>query len=499
MTIDEADEEALEKQLKEEFGYDEFLPGQARACHAIMQGRDTLLLMATGSGKSLCYQLPSFGRSGTTLVVSPLIALAEDQANILGGMGHSAITLNSTLTKKQVELAREVIQAGQAEFVFTTPERLQRTDICSVLNEVGVNLFAIDEAHCANQWGHDFRPDYLCLHHARRRLGSPPVIAMTATATPSLRHDLCESLRLVDPVVISTGVNRPNLRITVRQVSGDSAKIQALRILLLGGGSVRENFPAIVYCATRKTCESLCEEFTNSRFPVSYYHAGMKKADRLQAQENFMEGKPSLMFATNAFGLGIDKEDIRQIVHYDIPGSLDAYYQEIGRAGRDGETSSCTLLYDPEDVGLQKLFASGSLDATELMNAHNTLVQGLDELSEDDGESVRLSKLHSISPLSRRALREGLQLLAGAGLVSPAGRGRWTATLVDVGYPQMEQIAEAASRRAEDRQIAVRRMVDFASGNRCRWQTLRDHFEDQSSPQHQCLCDCCFAPTKLSA
>lgn len=414
----------LRSRLEQSFGFTRFRPGQTKACKAAMQGRDTLVLMPTGSGKSLCYQLPGLELEGVTVVVSPLISLAEDQAASLRDRGIEAVIFNSTKTAKQTKRFREDVRREKAEFVFTTPERLQQTDLCELLAEVGVDLFVVDEAHCVSQWGHDFRPDYLCLNLARVRLGNPPILAMTATASERTIDEIVSSLELKDPVIVSNGVHRANLQIAVVPCDNTSNKDELLRELLTRGDDLIANEPAIVYCSTIKDVERLKDQFSDLEAPVLAYHGRMKKADRLQSQNAFMDGPPAVMFATNAFGMGIDKADIRRVIHYSIPGSIEAYYQEIGRAGRDGKQAVCTLLYDPADTAVLKMFAGGHLDASQLATAHHCLRQGIQRWG-DENQSVSVKELKPISPLGRQTLVNCLQLLASRGVCAPAGRGRW--------------------------------------------------------------------------
>lgn len=484
----------LREQLKTRFGYAAFRPGQSEACAAAMEGRDTLVLMPTGSGKSLCYQLPGMELDGVTVVVSPLISLAEDQASHLREMGYHAAILNSSKTSSQIRQFRDEIRSGTAEFVFTTPERLQQTDLCDLLREVGVDVFVIDEAHCASQWGHDFRPDYLCLHHARSRLGNPPILALTATASPQTIDEIVHCLDLADPAIVSTGVQRPNLQLDVLLCCGSAEKEGQLRRLLIDESHLGANQPAIVYCATTKKCEELSDQLSDLPVPTLCYHGKQKKADRLASQTAFMTGPPAIMFATNAFGLGIDKPNIRRVIHYDVPGSLEAYYQEAGRAGRDGELAACTLLYDPEDIKLQKLFAGGCLDSSQLMTAHHTLVCGLERFA-DDNESVSLKEMKAVSPLGNQLLKQCLQQLSARRLVAPAGRGRWTCLVRDVDHAVMDRIAEDGRRRSEDRQIALQQMIRYAESNICRWSVLHEHFEAADTALTACHCDVCIADT----
>ncbi|TWU15654.1 ATP-dependent DNA helicase RecQ [Allorhodopirellula heiligendammensis] len=456
-----------------------------------MEGRDTLILMPTGSGKSLCYQLPGLELEGVTVVVSPLISLAEDQAASLRDNGIEAAIFNSSKSARQIQQFRDDLQSKKTEFVFTTPERLQQTDLCDLLGEIGVDFFVVDEAHCVSQWGHDFRPDYLCLQHARKRLGNPPLLAMTATASPAMIDDIVYSLGLDDPVIVSSGVFRPNLRLAVLPCSGVNEKDAKVRELLTADDSLIGNEPAIIYCNTTKEVDRLRDRFADMKMPVMGYHGKMKTADRLKSYQAFMDGPPGVMFATNAFGLGIDKADIRRVIHYSLPGSLEAYYQEVGRAGRDGKNANCTLLYDPADVDVLKMFAGGHLDSSQLNTAHHCLQQGIERWGSDDG-TVSLSELKKISALGRPTLTSCLQQLASRGFVSPAGRGRWRCVVDVIDHDVTDDLARQGQHRAENRQIAVRQMVNYAESRSCRWAALLDHFEDERTlGRTPCRCDIC--------
>ena len=464
-----------------------------------MDGRDTLVLMPTGSGKSLCYQLPGLELDGVTVVVSPLISLAEDQAASLQEIGIEAAILNSSRSAKQIKQFRQDLASGKTEFVFTTPERLQKTDLCELLREVGVDLLVVDEAHCVSQWGHDFRPDYLCLQHARQRLGNPPVLAMTATASERTVDEIVTSLRLSDPIVISRSTYRENLRLSIVRCEGESSKVDTIRRLLSSDDGLVSNEPAIIYCSTIKAVEELAAKFADHPTPVLRYHGRMRKRDRKDSQDAFKTGPPAIMFATNAFGLGIDKPDIRRVIHYNVPASLEAYYQEVGRAGRDGKNANCTLLFDPDDLGVLKMFAGGHLDSSQLATAHHCLIQGVERWASEDG-TVSLTDLKKLSPLGKQTLKNCLQQLASKGLVSPAGRGRWRCLVDQINHQVTDRIADEGRIRAEDRQITLQKMVQFTQEQTCRWQALTQHFDDDRVDDlTHCRCDVCDPNTTYVA
>jgi ATP-dependent DNA helicase RecQ len=334
------------------FGLSCFRPGQRDVVQALLDGKDCLCIMPTGGGKSLCFQLPALMRPGLTLVVSPLIALMKDQVDALAERGIAATFINSSLTGGEQRERMEAMAAGRYDLVYIAPERLRSTAFLEKVQQSQVHLLAVDEAHCISEWGHDFRPDYTKLGRFRERLGYPQTIGLTATATPKVRADIIQQLRLRQPAVFITGFARENLHFEVDHPSGSRDKFDRLLALLKetpGAG--------IIYGSTRKRCEELVGLLRESiERKVGLYHAGLEADARRRVQDDFMEDRVPIVVATNAFGMGIDKADLRFVVHYNLPGSLEAYYQEAGRAGRDGQPSRCTLLFSTEDRYIQEWF-----------------------------------------------------------------------------------------------------------------------------------------------
>ena len=338
------------------FGLSQFRPGQRDVIDAVIAGKDCMCIMPTGGGKSLCYQLPSVAREGTTIVVSPLIALMKDQVDSLAERNIPATLINSSISPADQWSRLQNMEDGKYNLVYIAPERLRSSAFMSAAAKTQIQLLAIDEAHCISQWGHDFRPDYARLGRLRKRLNNPQTIALTATATKTVREDICNVLDLHEPAVFVSGFARENLRLAVQRPDGNSVKDQRLVSFIKNTDGA-----GIVYAATRKNCEHIVELLKRDvKRRVEYYHAGLEPDERRTVQEEFMSGKIPIIVATNAFGMGVDKPDLRFVVHYNLPGSLEAYYQEAGRAGRDGKPSTCLMLFSFQDRFIQKFFIDNS-------------------------------------------------------------------------------------------------------------------------------------------
>ncbi len=468
------------------FGLDEFRPGQREAVAAALAGRDSLVVMPTGGGKSLCYQLPGIASEALTVVVSPLIALMADQYRRLVLGGHPAAMIASGMDAPQAARALSDVRGGRARIVLCSPERFASSSFLAALAERRIDLFAVDEAHCVSEWGHDFRPDYLRLRGVIDRLGSPPVMACTATATEQVAEEISARLGLRDPHVMRAGFDRPNLSFDVIQFEGAGSKARKQMLLALAL-SDPANRPAIVYCGTRRDVEEVTEQLRGQGLLAVGYHAGMQPDERASAQHRFMNGDAEVVVATNAFGMGVDKADVRAVVHWAIPKSVEAYYQEVGRGGRDGEPARAILLASRADLGRLINFIRG--DAVEA----DDVLAYVQRLKQACGSQTAVMD----PPRSDRD-RVSLGIAERAGLcrLEPAPGGRLHVAFAASPGPGREValICRAARDRAWQ---AYRAAESFSSASgECRRRTLLDHFGDRrpGAPSGRC-CDVCDPDT----
>lgn len=398
--------------LQRDFGYSQFRPGQERAVESVLEGRDTLVVLPTGGGKSLCFQVPALLLPGLTVVVSPLISLMKDQVDTLVGRGLPASFINSTLSAGEISHRLAAAQQGAVKLLYAAPERLETGRLLARLAAIGVSLLAVDEAHCISEWGHDFRPSYLRLSHVRVELGGPPTIALTATATPMVRRDIVEQLALRKPTTIVTGFDRKNLTYRVAPCRTNAEKDRYLVAALR-----RTEGPAVIYASTRRDVDRLSRMLQQSRVAALSYHAGLNDVQRRDVQDVFMGERANVMVATNAFGMGIDKPNVRLVIHYAMPGTIESYYQEAGRAGRDGAASDCVLLHAYPDRFTHEFFISSAYprrETIELIYRRLGSAGSRGDLLPADSES--LTALAGTKVKEREA-ESAVRILAHAGAV----------------------------------------------------------------------------------
>jgi ATP-dependent DNA helicase RecQ len=473
----------LRRTARTVFGWRDLRPPQLRAIRALMRGRDALVVLPTGAGKSAVYQLPATLLDGPTIVVSPLLALQQDQIaglNARGSHRTRAVRVSSAETPSQQQAALDAVANGEASLLFITPEQLAQPARLEQVRALRPALVAVDEAHCLSVWGLDFRPDYLTLGQAiadltpapsrwqrltRRRPRRPIVVALTATASPPVRDDIAGRLRLADPEIVITGLDRPNLHLAAVQCPTEEQRLRRLVALLAA-----EPGAGIVYAPTRRAAEEIAQHLVNAGHPAEYYHAGLAARVRERRHTEFLDGRTRVMVATSAFGMGIDKPDIRWVVHMALPDSPDSYLQEIGRAGRDGQPARTLLLFRPEDVALQRYFSGGTPVATEIRD----LVAVLRERPHTRAE------LRERSGLSARKLTQLLQLLEEVGAVATGPDGKLVSP---AGAPLPVEAARLALTEVERHKTVQRTRIDmmrqYAESRSCRGQALLAYFGDR--------------------
>ena len=487
--------------LQRHFGFDGLRPGQDAALAPVLNRQDALIVMPTGAGKSLIYQLGALLQPrGVTVVVSPLIALMKDQVDALTARGIAAAYVNSSQTAGEQREVLDRLRRGDLTLVYAAPERLRVASFQRTLRAADVALLAVDEAHCVSQWGHDFRPDYLALASARQAMGNPPCVALTATATPRVQGDIAEQLDLRQPVRLVTGFNRPNLRFEVKMTSTADQKRRVLRRFL----DEHAGQAGLIYVATRKDCEALAE-FVRAECgrPCEAYHAGLPDAERAHVQDQFISGRLDTVVATNAFGMGVDRGDVRFVAHWSIPSNLEAYYQEAGRAGRDGDPAVALLLYAPQDRQLKEWFIEqGAPTVDDLRKVWGYVRRqaegGAAETSDaefllamSDATGVHASKLPNV--LSRLVRAGALAERPGGG-----GVGRWEPQAWD--GRGVKRALSSIDKHRDDQSASLLGIVRYAQTSDCRRRRILDLFGDDATfdvPPEDC-CDACRTNARLT-
>ena len=474
--------------LKEYFGFDGFLDAQDKVVDRIIKGEDGLVVMPTGGGKSLCYQLPALCLDGVTLVVSPLIALMKDQVDALVEKGIAATMINSSLSHSEQQQRISNMRRGEYKLVYIAPERFRSESFMRAMDEVNIALFAVDEAHCLSQWGHDFRPDYMRLGVALTRMGKPQCIALTATATAVVRKDILDVLQLNEPFEMVSGFARPNLSLSISATEKHSLKYKRIREI------IKDNKTGIIYCATRKRVDEVAETMADWGISCVAYHGGMSDEQRVKTQNEFISKRADVAIATNAFGMGIDRSDVRFVIHFEVPGSVEAYYQEAGRAGRDGEASVCELFFNYADTRTQEFFIEGVNPGYAdicniyqyLLNEANTefeLSKTIDEIKEGANIKNGMAVGSALSVLAKNGLIERFDIAGsrskGTRLLQP--------NILTSQIPINRAALEEKDRRDREK---LNSMIEMCYSRQCRQQWIMDYFGEEN-PALCGKCDVC--------
>jgi ATP-dependent DNA helicase RecQ len=485
---------AIDRALRGSFGFPRLWPGQREVMTDVLEGHPVVAVMPTGAGKSLCYQLPAVllaERGGLTVVVSPLIALMKDQVDALGARGIACAALTSAAGMDEQSATLERLRRGALTLVYVAPERFASRRFLDALAAAGprISLFAVDEAHCISEWGHEFRPAYRALGEVLAQVAPPRVIALTATATPDVRRDIAHQLGMVRPRFHVRGFARPNLRLLVQPVGGAAHKRAGLVELVRG----RDGGSAVVYAATRKKAEGYADALAAAGVKARSYHAGMDDDERARVQDRFMGDKLDAIVATNAFGMGIDKPDVRLVVHADVPRSPEAYYQEAGRAGRDGEPADCTLLFNYADVRVQEFLIDASNPSAALLRALWKLLR--ERPGRFDPDSMRDSLPDRPHP---SVIESGARILARHGFVTGDGSRLQACRPADIGgdFPTFDP--DAVERRGRVERGKLRAMISYAYEEGCRQRYILAYFGDPAAFTDDCgACDRCLGAAGL--
>ncbi|GAA3451258.1 RecQ family ATP-dependent DNA helicase [Dactylosporangium matsuzakiense] len=457
----------LRRAARRDFGWETLRPGQLPPMRALLKQRDVLVVLPTGGGKSAIYQVPATLINGPAIVISPLLALQQDQiAGLNRRRAGQAVRISSAETPAQQRKALEALQAGTARFLFITPEQLGNPERLAEVRALRPGLVAVDEAHCVSAWGYDFRPDYLQLGHLIRELGRPPIVALTATASPPVRADISAALGLRDPFVLVAGLDRANLELGAVHCTSEEQRWQRLFAQIQ-----QEQNPGIVYSPTRAIAEQYAQRLVEKGIPAVAFHAGLAAGERSRRYEDFMADRTPVMVATSAFGMGVDKPNIRWVHHVALPDSPDSYLQEIGRAGRDGSPARTILFFRPEDVALQRFFATGAPDAKELTQLAAALREG----------PTTRTGLATRSGLAARRITSLLSLLEQVGAVEVGAGNKLTAPRYAPAPAEAARLALAQFERHQTlRRSRIDMMRQYAESANCRGRSLLAYFGEQA-------------------